>query len=88
MNKFKKILLGALSVLTLGLFVVAGAKVNAATVTNYKITASDFYGGAAPTKTYSDGFTDGSNKTAATVTDLSATKKVMYHSLLLQPKQP
>ena len=33
MNKFKKVLLGALSVLTLGLFVVTGAKVNAATST-------------------------------------------------------
>ena len=31
MNKFKKIMLGALSVLTLGLFVVTGAKVTAAT---------------------------------------------------------
>ena len=31
MNKFKKILLGTLSVLTLGLFVVTGTKVNAAT---------------------------------------------------------
>jgi uncharacterized repeat protein (TIGR02543 family) len=31
MNKFKKILLGTLSVLTLGLFVVAGTKVNAST---------------------------------------------------------
>ncbi len=35
MNKFKKIMLGALSVLTLGLFVVTGAKVNAST-TDYK----------------------------------------------------
>ncbi len=34
MNKFKKIMLGALSVLTLGLFVVTGTKVNAATVNN------------------------------------------------------
>ncbi len=33
MNKFKKILLGALSVLTLGLVAVTGAKVEAATVT-------------------------------------------------------
>ena len=32
MNKFKKILLGTLSVLTLGLFVVTGARVNAATI--------------------------------------------------------
>ena len=32
MNKFKKIMLGALSVLTLGLFVVTGTKVNAANV--------------------------------------------------------
>ncbi len=32
MNKFKKIMLGALSVLTLGLFVVTGAKVNATTI--------------------------------------------------------
>jgi len=34
MNKFKKVLLGALSILTLGLFVVSGSKVNAATVNN------------------------------------------------------
>lgn len=34
MNKFKKILLGALSVLTLGLFVVTGAKVEAQSFTN------------------------------------------------------
>ena len=34
MNKFKKILLGTLSVLTLGLFVATGAKVNAATYSN------------------------------------------------------
>lgn len=32
MNKFKKVLLGTLSVLTLGLFVVTGAKVNAGTI--------------------------------------------------------
>lgn len=32
MNKFKKVMLGALSVLTLGLFVVTGAKVNATAV--------------------------------------------------------
>ena len=39
MNKFKKILLGTLSILTLGLFVATGAKVNAATVTR----TYDFY---------------------------------------------
>ena len=39
MNKFKKILLGTLSVLTLGLFVATGAKVNAAT-TSYSFTYS------------------------------------------------
>ncbi len=39
MNKFKKILLGTLSVLTLGLFVVTGAKVNAAT-NNYNFDYS------------------------------------------------
>lgn len=36
MNKFKKIMLGALSVLTLGLFVVTGSKVEAAT-SNYSL---------------------------------------------------
>lgn len=35
MKKFKKIMLGALSVLTLGLFVVTGTKVNAADSINY-----------------------------------------------------
>jgi len=35
MNRFKKIMLGALSVLTLGLFVVTGTKVNAATTDYY-----------------------------------------------------
>ena len=38
MNKFKKVMLGALSVLTLGLFAVVGTKVNAATV-NYNVVA-------------------------------------------------
>ena len=42
MNKFKKILLGTLSVLTLGLFVSVGTDVEAATVTkSYEITAYD-----------------------------------------------
>ena len=35
MNKFKKVMLGALSVLTLGLFAVVGTKVNAATTYSY-----------------------------------------------------
>ena len=40
MNKFKKVLLGALSVLTLGLFVATGAKVNAGTTnTTYTLDA-------------------------------------------------
>ena len=45
MNKFKKILLGALSVLTLGLVAVTGAKVNATDVTDiYNFTIDDFSG--------------------------------------------
>ncbi|MBR6288434.1 MAG: InlB B-repeat-containing protein [Acholeplasmatales bacterium] len=44
MNKFKKILLGTLSVLTLGLFVATGARVNAGTVvTNYEWTPASSY---------------------------------------------
>ncbi len=39
MNKFKKILLGALSVLTLGLFVVTGTKVTAASTVAYSASA-------------------------------------------------
>ena len=46
MNKFKKILLGTLSVLTLGLFVVTGSKVEAATAAvdgTYTVYANSFY---------------------------------------------
>ena len=53
MNKFKKVMLGALSVLTLGLFVATGTKVTAASTNNddgsttYTVTSYDFYGTAA-----------------------------------------
>lgn len=40
MNKFKKIMLGALSVLTLGLFVVTGSKVEAASLENGTVLVS------------------------------------------------
>ena len=54
MNKFKKILLGTLSVLTLGLFVVTGTKVNAATAIeekDYHIKAEDFFDELSNSKT-------------------------------------
>ncbi len=46
MNKLKKVMLGALSVLTLGLFVATGARVDAATAAvdgTYSVTAESFY---------------------------------------------
>lgn len=46
MNKFKKVLLGAMSVLTLGLFVAVSAKVNAETAAvdgTYTVYANSFY---------------------------------------------
>ncbi len=42
MNKFKKIMLGALSVLTLGLFVVTGTKANAAVNNSFTFDLSQF----------------------------------------------
>ena len=42
MKRFKKIMLGALSVLTLGLFVATGVKVNAATLsTTHSLALND-----------------------------------------------
>lgn len=66
MNKFKKIMLGALSVLTLGLFVVTGAKVNAAD--------ESFLASSLTTTSFSSGNTvkDGTNYTLS-VTGVAAT---------------
>jgi len=67
MNKFKKILLGALSVLTLGLVAVTGAKVEAATTT-YTLKPLDFYKTNA-TKEY--GSITGTDKTSVESANMS-----------------
>lgn len=85
MNKFKKIMLGALSILTLGLFVVTGTKVNAET--NYTVKASDIFSGKTPTS-FNDGVQENKQKPTTTsfyngiiTTDLSTGTNEFYETI-------